>query len=279
MVGAATPSANIGTNEDSNAVNNDGDTVVLTSNGYSALTAQFYNASGILVNTVQVLQSGQYLNKHFQTLASASADGDFVFAWFDTTSNSIQIASYTAAGIATGMSTSVNVFSYQFALSATADGGFDLAYTNKPTGATTENVYLAQYSGATNSWITSPSSPIDVGNGGASNDSITAVQMAAASDGDLAVEWMYGPNGSSHTLEAVQYTSSVSETGLTAGAPILIASYSAGLLFTAGAFTPTIALDGSGGFVTAWPQFDSLGRESQNHGDLCGPLQFIGFSR
>ncbi len=138
-----------------------------------------------------------------------------------------------------------------FALAATADGGFDIAFT--AISGSQESVQVRHYDIA--GVETTSDSPVNINDNSSSIVSLQLKQNAA--DGTFVVEWSVTTPITYFTehynIQAMQYSANLTE--LDSSGPITIASSEVNHLSQN--LYPQLLLSGSGSFVTVWGQYSA----------------------
>jgi Fibronectin type III domain len=225
------------------AINNSGVRVVAWTTAANNLVAQLYANDGTALSFTVNTDSNAVTYK-MPIMVSASSNGTFVFGWIQGAS--LKVRRFDSEGtpidstpISITLASGSNLFA---ALTATPDGGFDVAYSVLSSDHT-DNLMKWQHYDETGG---TTSDPIDVTSVGASTANITSLQIQRdATNGDVVVQWStQGRSIVNSGLYARQFP-----TVGDASDVIPIVSSTAYPITS-----PNLTLDGSGGFISTWDQ-------------------------
>jgi RHS repeat-associated protein len=251
------------------ALASDGNQIVAWTDVSNALAGKFYHEDGTTFTFAVTSSGGASSAVPIQVVAES--DGSFLLAWYSAGDEAIHISRINASGsgsvsslaiVSTSMHSNVG-----FAVTATTNGGFDLAYTSIVGVGTCLQVQRFDSTGAL------LGSTITVDQTTSSSDWFGGVDIQTAADGSFVVGWVHQTTVfllTGYSVQAMQYGA---DGQAVSSNPLSVARFNTTANLVGKA--PQILLDGSGGFTVVWAQAVGTGAQGVwgrhfNSGGLAG---------
>jgi hypothetical protein len=236
------------------AVDNEGNFVVVWQDGgfwggqdgsLRGIYAQRYSAAGTPQGTEFRVNTRTGADQDNPSIA-VSDDGDFVVVWRsnyqDGSGSGIYAQRYSSTGVPQGGEFRVNTYTTNQQASPSvamnSDGDFVVAWESYGQDGSFTGIYAQRYNAA------GVQQGIEFRVNTYTTNQQASPSVAMDSDGDFVVVWQSsGPDVEGHGIFAQRYNSA----GLPQGGEFRVGAYVQGYKRT-----PTVAMDGDGGFIVAW---------------------------